>query len=262
MQKVFLATIPVACIFLVEKAIIQFITVNYHRTQFSARIAESKRRMHLFELLYEASAILYPPYCAKFANDDYAINSTLISEVGKNIQEVTAIQTVSPTRIFDDLGRLGNGVTSIFGGIVAEVTGTERMDAKSSHSVVTWALERKAGSEALARRVFYSLVGEGHDALYIHDIERVLGAENEREVEEIFGALDKDGNGDVSLAEMTMMVIELGEGRQSMALSLHDVDRAIKALDTVLLCIVLVGAGMIYGSFPKESSFVKLQSVN
>jgi Ca2+-binding EF-hand superfamily protein len=68
-----------------------------------------------------------------------------------------------------------------------------------------------------------------------------------REVEEIFAALDKDGNGDVSLEEMTMMVIELGEGRRAMTRSLHDVDRAIKALDRILFCVVIVGAAMIYG---------------
>lgn len=256
LQKVFLASIPVACVFLVEKAIIEFITVNYHRTQFSARIHESKRLMHLFELLYEASTILHPQYCAKFADDDYIINTGILSTVGKNLQEVTAVGT--PVRIFDELGRLGEGVTSIFGNIVSEVTGGQRVDSKSPHAVVSWALERKPASEALARRVFNSLVAHGHDELYIKDIERVIGAENETEVEEIFSALDKDSNGDVSLEEMTMMVIELGEGRRAMTRSLHDVDRAIKALDRILLCIVLVGAGMIYGTFFSQNFFKQL----
>jgi hypothetical protein len=155
LQRAFLASIPASCVFLVEKILIEFVTVNYHRTQFSAKIHELKRRMHLFE--------------------------------------------------------------------------------------------RRPASEALAHRVFTALVAEGNDALYQKDIERVLGAENEREVEEIFHALDKDGNGDVSLYEMTMMVIELGEGRRAMTRSLHDVDRAIKALDRILMVVVLVGAGMIYG---------------
>jgi hypothetical protein len=43
--------------------------------------------------------------------------------------------------------------------------------------------------------------------------------------------------------------MELGEGRRAMTRSLHDVDRAIKALDLILLCVVLVGAAMIYGKF-------------
>ena len=252
LQKAFLASIPASCVFLVEKILIEFITVNYHRTQFSAKIHESKRRMHLFELLYEASAILYPPYCPKFANDDYTINTSILSTVGKGIQEVADIPGGAPVRIFDNLGRLGTGVTSVFRNIVSEVTGNQATDSKSPHAVVSWALERKAASEALAHRVFTALVAEGNDALYQKDIERVLGAENERIVEEIFHALDKDGNGDVSLDEMTMMVTELGEGRRAMTRSLHDVDRAIKALDRILMVCVLVGAGMIYGKLRQQ----------
>ncbi|KAH9208782.1 Mechanosensitive ion channel-domain-containing protein [Leptodontidium sp. 2 PMI_412] len=255
LQKGFLASIPVACVFLVEKMAIEFITVNYHRTQFSARIQESKRRMHLFELLYEASTILFAPYCPKFADDDYIINTSILSTVGKEIQNATDLQTGTPIRIFDNLGRLGTGVTSVFGNIVSEVTGTQRADSKSPHAVVSWALERRPASEALARRVFKSLIKEGNDALYRHDIERVLGPDNRHDAEEIFHALDKDANGDVSLEEMTMMVIELGEGRRAMTKSLHDVDRAIKALDRILMCVVLVGAGMIYGTFFSDNFF-------
>jgi len=258
LQKAFIASIPASCVFLVEKILIEFITVNYHRTQFSAKIHESKRRMHLFELLYEASAILYPPYCPKFADDDYTINTSILSTVGKGISEVADIQGGVPVRIFDNLGRLGTGVTSVFKNIVSEVTGNQATDSKSPHAVVSWALERRAASEALAHRVFTSLVEEGNDALYPKDIERVLGAENEREVEEIFNALDKDGNGDVSLEEMTMMVIELGEGRRAMTRSLHDVDRAIKALDRILMVAVLVGAGMIYGELSRPQHMLSL----
>ncbi|CZR69410.1 uncharacterized protein PAC_19310 [Phialocephala subalpina] len=253
LQRVFLASIPVSCVLLVEKAIIEFITVNYHRTQFSARIRESKRRMHLFELLYEASTILYAPYCAKFADDDYAINTSILSTVGKGVQDVAEVGT--PIRLFDNLGRLGTGVAEVFGNIVSEVTGTQKQDSKSPHAIVSWALERRSASEALARRVFNSLVAEGNDALYQKDIERVLGPENQRDAEEIFHALDKDGNGDVSLEEMTMMVIELGEGRRAMTRSLHDVDRAIKALDRILMIVVLVGGGMIYGTFFSQNFF-------
>jgi hypothetical protein len=247
LQRAFLASIPASCVFLVEKILIEFVTVNYHRTQFSAKIHELKRRMHIFELLYEASAILYPPYCPKFVDDDYTINTSILSTVGKGIQEVADIQGSTPVRLFDNLGRLGTGVTSVFRNIASEVTGNQTLDSKSPHAIISWPLERRPASEALAHRVFTALVAEGNDALYQKDIERVLGAENEREVEEIFHALDKDGNGDVSLDEMTMMVIELGEGRRAMTRSLHDVDRAIKALDRILMVVVLVGAGMIYG---------------
>jgi hypothetical protein len=134
--------------------------------------------MHLFELLYEASTIMNPPYCTEFADDDYIINTGVLSAVGKNIQEVT--EGGKRTRLFNDLGRLSTGLTSVFGNMVSELTGGQRSDSKSPHAIVSWALETKSASEALARRVFNSLVSYGNDALFVKDIERVLGAENER----------------------------------------------------------------------------------
>lgn len=252
LQKIFEASMAAWTVIFAEKLAIEFITVNYHRTQFAARIQASKRRMHLFEILYKASTILNPVGCKKFADEDFQISSTLLSTVGKGVQEVVDVAdfqpvSISPTRFFDNIGRLGIGVTSVFGNIVSEVTGTRLIDSKSPHAVVSWALERKPSTEALARRVFRSLIAAGSNALYESDVERVLGHECPESVEEIFSALDKDGNGDVSEEEMTMMLLELAEGRRSMTKSLHDVDRAIKALDNILMIVAFIGMGMVYG---------------
>src|SRR5436305_14686795 len=85
-----------------------------------------------------------------------------------------------------------------------------------------------------------SFVVEGKDALYLEDIVEVLGKDRADEAEEIFAALDKDGNGDISLEEMIMTVVEMGRERKSIASSMHDVDQAIHVLDNLLCTIVIV----------------------
>jgi hypothetical protein len=247
LQKVFMATIPFSCVFLVEKLCIQLIAVNYHRKRFSARIQDLRRRMHLFELLYEASTNLYPRFGKKFEDEDLTIDGTIFSTVGNTIQGFGTNR-----RFFDEIGRVGAGVTSVFGNIVNEMTGSQVIDQNSPHQLVAGALERKEASEALARRVFFSLVDDGNDAIYQRDIEKVLGKDSEREVEEIFATLDRDNNGDVTLHEVTMMVTEMGAGRKGLGQSLYDVDQAIKALDRILLCAVIVVGALIYGKFFPE----------
>lgn len=67
-----------------------------------------------------------------------------------------------------------------------------------------------------------------------------MGAGRPKDAEECFGALDRDGNGDISLEEMILTVTEFGRERKSIASSMHDVDQAINALDGLLFAIVFI----------------------
>jgi Ca2+-binding EF-hand superfamily protein len=53
------------------------------------------------------------------------------------------------------------------------------------------------------------------EALYKTDLHEVLGKTRFDEVEDVFHVLDRDGNGDVSLEEMTMLVIDISEDRKT-----------------------------------------------
>ena len=240
-----------ALIFLAEKLLIQIISIGYHRTQFTNKIKDSKRNVHLLSLLYDASRTLFPAYCNEFAEEDYIINDSLDIGISKQTISHNRSGSATPMKLLHNVGRIGDKITSAFGNIAHEVTGKQVFNPDSAHSIVVEALEKNKSSEALAKRLWMSFVVEGKDALYQEDIEEVLGHDRVAEAEECFGALDRDGNGDISLDEMILTVCEFGRERHSIANSLHDVDQAINVLDSLLCTIVFIIVVFVFG----KSSF-------
>jgi small-conductance mechanosensitive channel len=239
-----------ACVFstlvlLVEKLFIQLLSISYHRKQFDDRIKESKRNIHLVTLLYDASRQMFPAYCREFAEEDYLINDVL------DLAGVTSSRnslmpghkrsgSATPMRLIQNVARVGDKVTAVFGNVAQEITGKKVFNPTASHSIVVQALEKKRSAEALARRLWMSFVLEGKDALSIEDIMDVLGSDREAEAQEAFDVLDVDSNGDISLEEMALRITEFGRDRQSIANSMHDVDQAINVLDNLLCTVVFI----------------------
>ena len=253
-QKILAACMVAALIFLAEKLLIQIISIGYHRTQFTNKIKDSKRNVYLLSLLYDASRTLFPAYCNEFAEEDYIINDSLNLGIGSSNNAISHNRSGSatPMRLIHNVGRIGDKITSAFGNIATEVTGKQVFNPDSAHSIVVEALEKNKSSEALAKRLWMSFVVEGKDALYQEDIEEVLGRDRMEEAEECFGALDRDGNGDISLDEMILTVCEFGRERHSIANSLHDVDQAINVLDSLLCTIVFI---IVVFVFSKRNPF-------
>ncbi|KAJ9649719.1 hypothetical protein H2199_000498 [Coniosporium tulheliwenetii] len=245
------AALASACVFLAQKFLIQLISINYHRKQFNAKIKESKRNIFLLGLLYDASRSLFPAYCSEFAEEDYIINDALNISLGSSKKGSTHNRSGSatPMRLIQDVGRFGDKITSAFGGIAQEITGKKVFDPTSAHSIVVEALEKNRSCEALAKRLWMSFVVEGKNALYAEDIAEVLGAGRQAEAEECFAALDRDGNGDISLDEMVLTVTEIGRERRSIATSMHDVDQAINVLDGLLATVVFIVTVFIFIAF-------------
>ncbi|KAI9699537.1 MAG: hypothetical protein M1820_007168 [Bogoriella megaspora] len=256
-NNILAALVVATIVFLVEKLIIQVISINYHRKQFNAKIKDNKRQVHLVGLLYDASRALFPAYCPEFAEEDYVINDSIeinfpgASKKGSHAR--SGSQT--PMRLVQDVGRFGDKVTAAFGHYAQELTGKKVFDPTSAHSIVVEALEKPRSSEALAKRLWMSFVVEGKDALYPDDLVEVLGPDREDEAEEAFSALDRDGNGDISLDEMILMVTAIGRERKSIANSMHDVDQAINVLDRMLMVVVALVAVLILVAF-LNTSFV------
>ena len=250
LQKVLAAFMIAALIFLAEKLLIQIISIGYHRTQFTNKIKDSKHNVYLLSLLYDASRTLFPAYCNEFAEEDYIINASIDIGLGSSKKAShNRSGSTTPMRLIQNVGRIGDKITSAFGNIASEVTGKQVFNPDSAHSIVVEALERNKSSEALAKRLWMSFVVEGKDALYQEDIEEVLGHDRVAEAEECFGALDRDGNGDISLDEMILTVCEFGRERHSIANSLHDVDQAINVLDKLLCTIVFVMVVFVFSEF-------------
>ena len=233
-------------LYLAEKLLVQLISVNYHRRSFEGRIKDSKHNIYLLGLLYDASRTLFPMYCQEFIEEDYAINDS-IEAILANSSVHKRSGSATPLKLIGDVGRIGDKVTSVFGNIASEITGKQVFNPNSAHSVVVEALEKTRSSEALAKRLWMSFVVEGKDALYAEDIQEVLGPARKEEAEEAFAALDNDGNGDISLDEMIMKVVEIGRDRKSIASSMRDVGQAIGVLDQVLVTILFVIVIFIFG---------------
>ena len=234
-KNILFACLCSTLILLAEKLLIQLISISYHRKQFDLKIQDSKRNIYLLGLLYDASRALFPAYCPEFAAEDYVINDSL-ELLGSKAGSHKKSGSATPMRLIQNVGRVGDKVTAAFGNIAQEVTGKQVFNPTGAHSIVVEALEKTKSSEALARRLWMSFVMEGRDALYEDDLHDVLGPERAIEAEEIFAALDRDGNGDISLDEMILVACEFGRERHSIANSMHDVDQAIHVLDN-LLCI-------------------------
>jgi hypothetical protein len=248
------ASLVCSIIWFAERFLVQLISINYHRQQFDDKIKENKRSVFLLGLLYDASRKLFPEYCHEFAEEDYIINDAL------NLSSLNGKKgrsTGAPMKLLHGMGRIGDKVGAAFGTVAQEITGKKVFDLESSHSIVVEALERPSSCEALAKRLWMSFVMEGREALFQDDIVEVLGANRRVEAEEAFGALDRDGNGDISLDEMTLTITDLGRTRKSIASSMHDVDQAIHVLDSLLTTIVAVISifvfGMLYSSFLTQS---------
>jgi small-conductance mechanosensitive channel len=255
-QQILGAAVVCSLVLLGEKTIIQLISIDYHRKQFSFRIKESKHNVYLLSLLYEASRNLFPSYCNEFAEEDYIIADQLNLKalgLGSKNHSHARSGSATPARLLADIGRYGDKITSVFGNVAHEITGREILNPNSPHSIVVEALERKRSSEALAKRIWMSFVVEGRDALYQEDLMDVLGETRRTEAEEAFAALDRDGNGDISLDEMIMVVTEFGRERKAIASSMHDVDQAINVLDNLLSTVVFVAVIFIFIAFLNKS---------
>ena len=254
-QKILAAFLVASLILLAEKLLIQLISIGYHRTQFNAKITDSKRKIYLLSLLYDASRRLFPAYCPEFSEEDYIINDAIDfrGSQAKNNANHARSGSATPMRLIQNIGRVGDKLTSAFGNIAHEVTGKQVFNPDSAHSIVVEALEKNKSSEALAKRLWMSFVVEGRDALYLEDIVEVLGADRHAEADEAFAILDRDSNGDISLDEMILTVCEFGKERHSIANSLHDVDQAINVLDGLLCTIVFIVSVFIFVAFLNSS---------
>jgi hypothetical protein len=248
MQQILAAFLVTSLIFLIEKFLVQMISISYHRKQYDLKIQESKDHVHLLCVLYDASRALFPAYCPEFAEEDNLINDS-IQIGGKKGSNHARSGSATPLRLLQNVGRFGDNMVSKFGHVAHEITGKQVFNPTSAHSIVVEALEKIKSSEALAKRIWMSFVVEGKEALYEQDILEVLGEDQQAEAERAFASLDKDGNGDISLDEMILAVCEVGRQRKAIASSMHDVDQAIDVLDNLLLSVAFIVCVFVFGNW-------------
>ncbi|OLN97139.1 putative MscS family protein C2C4.17c [Colletotrichum chlorophyti] len=251
LQKVALASIAVAAMVLIQRFIIQLINITYSATQFKTRILESKCRISMLDTLYASSTRLYPPFCDRFAKEDYTIITSEIEQ-----------KESSPGKLLANVRMAGREVAQAFGQMTADISGNNSLfNTQAAHTIVTEALEAGTSSEALGRRIWKSFASDDGDALTQKDLERAFPADQRCDVEEFFALLDVDQNGDISLDEMISTVVRIGQERIAIWKSTHDIKSAVRVLDHFLQACVLIGTGLIYAAFFSTSFSAYLATI-
>lgn len=236
-------------VFLIERLLVQLLSINYHRKQFAARIKQSKRNVHLLGVLYEASRRMFPVFCPEFAEEDAIISHQINLSFGKDRKQGHArTGSTTPLRFIRNVGRFGDQVGAAFGGFASEIAGKQVLNTDTSYSTVIQALERSRSCEALARRLWLAFVIEGNEKMFIDDLYDVLGQEKRAEADEVFSILDADYNGDIGLDEMIMGISEFSRERKAINTGMHDVDQAIRTLDSLLATVAMIVVVFIFGT--------------
>ncbi|CAK3903341.1 uncharacterized family -like [Lecanosticta acicola] len=194
-------------------------------------------------MLYDRSRQLFPEFSKDFEHEDKEIHNTAFVELKAKMDE-KGISVGS--EILNIVNRVRDKAAAAVGALASDATGEELGATTHAHSVVTKALENERASKALARRLWLSLCAAGKDAVYKQDILNMLGPNREDEAEEIFHILDRDGNEDVSLDDMTAIVVNCGRQRKDRASSIRDISDAIAVLDKILSVIVIIAIACIY----------------
>jgi Ca2+-binding EF-hand superfamily protein len=129
--------------------------------------------------------------------------------------------------------------------------GQPSADTNSAHSVVLTALEKDKSAKALAERIWRSFVVEGNNKLYRDDLLKAMGTNRQQEAKTSFDAIDRLGNGDISLNEMILTVTDYARQRKSINSSMHDVNQAIDALDGLILAVAIIVCIVVLGTYTK-----------
>lgn len=210
MDNVLSTLIVWAVIYFLEKVTMLFIAIHYHYRADGNRIEKSKRIRKALAKLYDASTSIHPFLQGPFASEDAILRHSKRSK-GLN-------------------------------GTFLSVRGYKNM---SSNLIVDHALEESRSSAALARRIWLSLVPEGHETLEMQDVIEVFGPGRKSEAEEVFSVIDENENGDVTLNEMILIVVDVGRTRSAVYQGMTDINRAINVLDWIC-CILVAMAIVIY----------------
>lgn len=232
-----------AALWLAEKIVVQLISVQYHARQHHDKIKEIKKTSRAIDLLYETSRRIFPDHHPYVIEEDSDIHDS--DSVRKVLRQHSADERT--LRMMSDLRWTVDKVATAFGRVARDITGQEVMKPTATHAIVEQALERQAGAEALARRIFKSLCPAGAEAISEDDLVRQLGSGRETEARWVFVQLDGDNNGDVNLDEMLRLITGISRKRKDMWKSACDIRDAIKILDAILSFVVFAIVVLFYG---------------
>ena len=237
------ALLSCSLILLGERTLIQYVSIDYHRKQFEAKIRETKAGYALLGQLYEVSRKRNPEFEGDFAECD---------------QKIQDVSDPDP-QIMEPLGPARSEAASPFSRfalrqVARELAGKNVSAEDRAHSIITQALENPQSTTALAHRLWMSFALPDQTALSRADFAEILGSERFTVAENAFDLLDRDGNEDITFEELKLAIARWGQDRKSINKSIHDVDHAIQALDGMLVVVVFLLSIVVFGKRPPPHS--------
>ena len=209
-----------------------FISIHYHYRADGSHIEQSKRMRNTLIRLYDASTSLYSPFQDPFRSEDSTIRDSVSS--GKGLKLFSK---------FSEAGsKLVNGVDTVLNNNEK----THWFKSESSYAIVDNALSYQKSAAALAKRIWLSFVPEGSNVMRVEDIIEVLGSDRRVEAEQDFEVIDRNENGDITLSEFVLTVLETSKTRHAVYQGMTDINRAINTLDWIC-CFFITMAITIYG---------------
>lgn len=241
------ATIGVTALYLVQKLLIQMVSVNYHGKMQYDTIKELETLSRAIETMYDVSRRQFHDSHPAFRDDDLDIHDVRGYRKDKHGRRTA---TSDSAAIFmTSLGTTGDKITSILGYMASDIAGQQVLTPTASGAVVEAALDRPVAAVALARRIWNSFTDFGANKLDEEAIKVMFGPGNEAQAMYIHRKVDTDGNGDITLVEMVDLVKKVASDRKTIWEGAHNVKDAIKVLDRVLSVFVLIFIVLIYAAF-------------
>ncbi|KAL6720708.1 hypothetical protein ACLMJK_002633 [Lecanora helva] len=241
MNKVIVSFFIGATLNLFEKIIIQLIAISFHLRTYADRIDINKFQIGSLTKLYQYSK-------DKIAMEDSDFEERTPSGPGSGAR--------TPMQFLNDAQKKTQSVFGKVGDAAGKVAGdfTGKQITKSTHprQLVLTLLSSPSQSQVLARRLYRTFVREDADTVSSEDLKHAF--DNDEEAESAFAMFDKDMNGDISMAELEAVCVDIGKERKSITASLKDLDSVVAKLDAILLFFVFVATILIFLSLISTSA--------
>ena len=241
MNKVIISIFVGACVNFFEKIIIQLIAISFHLRTYADRIDINKFQIGSLTKLYEFSK-------QKITMDDSDFEEGSNQGPGSGARTPMAYLNEAQKKTKTVFGKVGDAA----GKVAGDFTG--RAVTKSTHprQLVLLLLSSPQQSQILARRLYRTFAQEEADTITSEDLKPAF--ENEEEAESAFAMFDKDLNGDISMAELEAVCVEIGKERKAITASLKDLDSVVAKLDAVLSFFVFIAFVLVLISLLSTSA--------
>ena len=241
MNKVLISFFVASTLNFIEKIIIQLIAISFHLRTYEDRIDINKFQIGSLTKLYEYSK-------EKIAMDDSDFEDQTPLGPGSGARTPMQYLNEAQKKTRTALGKVGDAA----GKVAGDFTGKAVTKSTHPRQLVLLLLSSPAQSQVLARRLYRTFAQEGAETISSEDLKHAF--ENDEEADSAFAMFDKDMNGDISMAELEAVCVDIGKERKSITASLKDLDSVVAKLDGVLLFFVLVASILVLLSLISTSA--------